>query len=79
MAKYWMAQEEWYNTSCDDIVEQEFFKTEEEAIRHKDDIERHYRRVRVYVSSVSFREMKSLMTVKQFEELFGTTIAEPMK
>ena len=76
MAKYWIAQEEWY-TSDGDVVEQEFFKTEEEAIRHKEDIEKHYRRVRVYIRPTDFVEMKHLMTVEQFEKLFGITITEP--
>lgn len=77
MNKYWIAQEEWYVESSEDIVEQEFFKTEEEAIRHKEDIEKHYRRVRVYIRPTDFIEMKHLMTVEQFEKLFGITITEP--
>mgnify|MGYP007027037275 CR=1 FL=1 len=74
-----MAQEEWYVESSEDIVEQEFFKTEEEAISHKEHIEGHYRRVRVYVKPISFKDMKEIITVEQFEELFGITITEPVE
>lgn len=56
-----------------------FFKTEEEAKEYKTlSLKRNARYSnKATISEISFEEMKELITVEEFEELFDITINDP--
>lgn len=61
-------------------VEFEYFKTKDAAEAEKQEIANHYNgkmNVKFNIEEISFNDMKSRITVSDFEELFNIVISEP--
>lgn len=55
-----------------------FFLTENEANEYADELRVIYKnKHRISINEISFEEMKELITVEEFEELFDITINDP--
>lgn len=55
-----------------------FFLAENEANEYADELRVIYKnKHRIFINEISFEEMKELITVEEFEELFDITINDP--